>query len=100
MGIRSITIEQWVCDKCSHTWAKLERIPGICPRCKSKKWNDLSDVSERVAPVESAKTTNASHPTEQTSVSDATSKGISDADAEPEHDLTYESNNNAFDYAE
>lgn len=47
MGEKKIQIKVYDCERCFHTWQpRLERVPTVCPRCKSPYWNKkkLGDV--------------------------------------------------------
>lgn len=38
-------IEKLKCKNCGHRWyPKAERLPVVCPRCKSYDWNDEFEV--------------------------------------------------------
>jgi len=39
--IRTITIVECGCEKCGHIWRPKvqDKVPEICPRCKTKRWN-------------------------------------------------------------
>ncbi len=37
-----VTVEGYLCERCSHVWVPQRRTvsePKICPRCKSAYWN-------------------------------------------------------------
>ena len=37
-----VTVEGYLCERCSHVWVPQRRTvsePKICPRCKSPYWN-------------------------------------------------------------
>jgi len=39
-----LSIDGYRCNVCSYEWlAKLKKVPIICPKCKSKKWNLTSE---------------------------------------------------------
>lgn len=44
------TIKRFICDKCGHSWTnKTGEVPVICPRCKTRKWNDgKTDIEGKV----------------------------------------------------
>lgn len=40
MAIQKIEINQLTCERCEYVWKQREeRLPFVCPRCKSPYWN-------------------------------------------------------------